>query len=193
VGSGTARIASKTLLPFQQPSNHNAWLKSGRRGRKTSRSNHRLKSLTIAFIVHNEGSKPRQSKTAMKDTCILGPRCTTTKPEENGQFERQRNGEFLGVCPFAGRARLRTVPWVGPITALTWALEIGDVSRFRVIRAATHCTQISRPGGRSRGLGVGLSQPRIGLCPERRCYLQRKNVIRGCISTRRLQSFLNRQ
>ena len=26
--------------------------------------------------------------------------------------------------------RLRTVPGVGPITALTWALEIGDVSRF---------------------------------------------------------------
>src|SRR5262249_25612505 len=27
--------------------------------------------------------------------------------------------------------RLRTVPGVGPIAALTWALEIGDVSRFR--------------------------------------------------------------
>lgn len=26
--------------------------------------------------------------------------------------------------------RLRTVPGVGPITALTWALEMGDVSRF---------------------------------------------------------------
>src|SRR5713226_5140412 len=26
--------------------------------------------------------------------------------------------------------RLRTVPGVGPITALTWALEVGDVSRF---------------------------------------------------------------
>jgi transposase len=30
--------------------------------------------------------------------------------------------------------RLRTVPGVGPITALTWALEIGDVSRFRTIK-----------------------------------------------------------
>ena len=27
--------------------------------------------------------------------------------------------------------RLRTVPGVGPITALTWVLEIGDVVRFR--------------------------------------------------------------
>lgn len=27
--------------------------------------------------------------------------------------------------------RLRTVPGVGPITALTWALEIGDYTRFR--------------------------------------------------------------
>jgi transposase len=32
--------------------------------------------------------------------------------------------------------RLRTVPGVGPITALTWALEIGDVSRFRTIKNA---------------------------------------------------------
>jgi transposase len=32
--------------------------------------------------------------------------------------------------------RLRTVPGVGPITALTWALETGDVSRFRSIKQA---------------------------------------------------------
>ncbi|MEO8053152.1 MAG: transposase [Acidobacteriota bacterium] len=32
--------------------------------------------------------------------------------------------------------RLRTVPGVGPITALTWALEIGDVSRFRTMKQA---------------------------------------------------------
>jgi transposase len=32
--------------------------------------------------------------------------------------------------------RLRTVPGVGPITARTWALEIGDVSRFRSIKQA---------------------------------------------------------
>jgi transposase len=32
--------------------------------------------------------------------------------------------------------RLRTVPGVGPITALTWALEIGDVSRFRSVKQA---------------------------------------------------------
>jgi transposase len=32
--------------------------------------------------------------------------------------------------------RLRTVPGVGPITALTWALEIGDVSRFRTVKQA---------------------------------------------------------
>ncbi|MFL6427255.1 MAG: IS110 family transposase [Acidobacteriaceae bacterium] len=28
------------------------------------------------------------------------------------------------------------VPGVGPITALTWALEIGDVSRFHTIKQA---------------------------------------------------------
>src|SRR6202023_441987 len=32
--------------------------------------------------------------------------------------------------------RLRTVPGVGPITALTWALEMGEVSRFSSIRQA---------------------------------------------------------
>jgi transposase len=31
---------------------------------------------------------------------------------------------------------LRIVPGVGPITALTWALEIGDVSRFRSVKQA---------------------------------------------------------
>src|SRR4029078_5051238 len=32
--------------------------------------------------------------------------------------------------------RLRTVPGVGPITALTWALEIGDYTRFPAIKQA---------------------------------------------------------
>ncbi len=32
--------------------------------------------------------------------------------------------------------RLRTIPGVGPITALTWALEGGDTSRFRSIKQA---------------------------------------------------------
>jgi transposase len=32
--------------------------------------------------------------------------------------------------------RLRTIPGVGPITALTWALEVGDVARFRSVKQA---------------------------------------------------------
>jgi transposase len=32
--------------------------------------------------------------------------------------------------------RLKTAPGVGPITALTWALEIGDVTRFRSVKQA---------------------------------------------------------
>jgi transposase len=36
--------------------------------------------------------------------------------------------------------RLRTVPGVGPITALHWALEMGDISRFRSIKqAVSYC------------------------------------------------------
>jgi len=39
--------------------------------------------------------------------------------------------------------RLRTIPGVGPITALTWALEIGDVSRFQSIKQAIkHIQQV---------------------------------------------------
>jgi transposase len=32
--------------------------------------------------------------------------------------------------------RLQTIPGVGPITALTWALEIGEVARFRSVKQA---------------------------------------------------------
>ena len=32
--------------------------------------------------------------------------------------------------------RLQTVPGVGPITALTWALEMGDIARFRSVKQA---------------------------------------------------------
>ena len=34
---------------------------------------------------------------------------------------------------------MRTVPGVGPITALTWALEIGDYTRFRSIKEVISC------------------------------------------------------
>ena len=47
-----------------------------------------------------------------------------------------------------------TVPGVGPITALTWALEMGEISRFRSIRQAiSYCglcgdeREISGEGG----------------------------------------------
>jgi transposase len=36
--------------------------------------------------------------------------------------------------------RLMTIPGVGPITALTWALEIGEVQRFSSIKkAVSYC------------------------------------------------------
>jgi transposase len=36
--------------------------------------------------------------------------------------------------------RLMTIPAVGPITALTWALEVGDVQRFSSIqKAISYC------------------------------------------------------
>jgi hypothetical protein len=59
------------------------------------------------------------------------------------QHERCRKTEYALVSSLqrdpilADRIkRLRTIPGVGPITALTWALEIGDVSRFQSVKQA---------------------------------------------------------
>jgi len=42
-------------------------------------------------------------------------------------------------------ARLRTIPGVGPITALTWAIEIGDPARFSSVdRAVSYCGLCAR-------------------------------------------------
>jgi transposase len=38
--------------------------------------------------------------------------------------------------PWNKPRQLQTVPGVGPITALTWALEIGDYTRFQSIKQA---------------------------------------------------------
>jgi transposase len=42
--------------------------------------------------------------------------------------------------------RLRTVSGGGPITALTCALEIGDVSRFRTIKQLTRRSVFPKAG-----------------------------------------------
>ena len=49
-----------------------------------------------------------------------------------------RSGEFSRAGSVAGRADQTAPngPGVGPITALTWALEIGDVARFRTMKQA---------------------------------------------------------
>jgi len=47
--------------------------------------------------------------------------------------------------------RLRTIPGVGPITALTWALEIGDVSRFQVGQAGHQLLRTLQRGEKLRG------------------------------------------
>jgi transposase len=58
--------------------------------------------------------------------------------------------------------RLMTIPAIGHVTALTWALEVGEVERFRSIKqvisycgcAAARRVQLATPGGcpsRSKG------------------------------------------
>ena len=66
--------------------------------------------------------------------------------------------------------RLKTVPGVGPITALTWALEMGDISRFRSIRQAIRycglCGDIPRPLLAGHRLGSGSHQCRSNSSQE---------------------------
>ena len=58
--------------------------------------------------------------------------------------------------------RLRTVPGVGPITALTWALEIGDVSRFLSIKQAiSYCGLCGEErSSADKAMGMPLSKQR---------------------------------
>jgi transposase len=58
--------------------------------------------------------------------------------------------------------RLRTVPGAGPITALTWALEIGDVSRFRTIKQAiSYCGLCGdEPSSADKAMRMPLSKQR---------------------------------
>src|SRR5258708_698836 len=67
--------------------------------------------------------------------------------------------------------RLRTVPGVGPITALTWALEIGDVSRFRSIKQA-----ISYCGLCGDERGSADKAMRMPLSKQRNKHIQRALV-----------------
>jgi transposase len=63
--------------------------------------------------------------------------------------------------------RLNTIPGVGPITALTWALEIGDISRFGSIRQlVSYCGLCS---GQDSSAGV---QKRSPLSKQRNKHLQ---------------------
>jgi transposase len=64
--------------------------------------------------------------------------------------------------------RLRTVPGVGPITALTWALEIGDFTRFPSVKEAISYCGLC--GDESSSAGKVLRMP---LSKQRNKYIQR--------------------
>jgi len=64
-------------------------------------------------------------------------------------------------------ARLRTIPGVGPILALTWALEIGDPHRFSAIRKA-----VSYCGLSSRFISSAGIVKRAPLSKQRNAHLQ---------------------
>ena len=64
--------------------------------------------------------------------------------------------------------RLKTIPGIGPITALTWILEIGDYSRFRTIKEA-----ISYCGLCSAEKSSGDKTMRTPISKQRNKHLQR--------------------
>ena len=64
--------------------------------------------------------------------------------------------------------RLQTIPCVGRITALTWALEMGDISRFRSIRQAISYCGLCGDEKRSAETAV-----RTPLSKQRNKHIQR--------------------
>jgi transposase len=64
--------------------------------------------------------------------------------------------------------RLRIVPGVGPITALTWALEIGDFTRFPSMKKANSYCELC--GDESSSADKVLRMP---LSKQRNKYIQR--------------------
>lgn len=59
-------------------------------------------------------------------------------------FHRMEQQLTAGLCPDPELeqrvARLQTIPGVGPITALTWALEVGEPQRFATVgQAVSYC------------------------------------------------------
>ncbi len=64
--------------------------------------------------------------------------------------------------------RLLTIPGVGPITALTWALETGEVTRFHNLKQA-----VSYCGLCSAEVSSGGKQQRMPISKQRNHHLQR--------------------
>ena len=61
--------------------------------------------------------------------------------------------------------RLMTIPAVGPITALTWALEVGDARRFSSIKKATSYCGLS---GAERSSAGTTTRTGLSLCHEKK-------------------------
>src|SRR6266702_3523971 len=75
--------------------------------------------------------------------------------------------------------RLRTIPGVGQITALTWALEIGDVSRFRTIKQAI--SDCGLCGDEQSSADKAMRMP---LSKQRNKHIQRTLVEAAKLATR---------
>jgi transposase len=63
--------------------------------------------------------------------------------------------------------RLMTIPAVGPITALTWALEVGDVQRFSSIKKAISYCRLC--GAEKSSAGISKRTP---ISKQRNQHLQ---------------------
>ena len=85
-----------------------------------------------------------------------------------GQMDRQLIKALHSDHVLADRvARLRSVPGVGPILALTWALEMGDIKRFPSIKAAVSYCGLCGAEKNSAG-----KQQRTPISKQRNKHLQ---------------------
>src|SRR5207237_5188156 len=76
--------------------------------------------------------------------------------------------------------RLQTIPAVGKVTALSWALEMGDISRFRSIRQAISYSRLCGDEKRSAD-----KVARTPISKQRNKHIQRVLVEAAKLSPRR--------
>jgi transposase len=109
-----------------------------------------------------------QSAQDLPESLIPLLRLSRMTVETSGRTEKQLLRSLVKDPRLLERVdRLQTIPAVGPVTALTWALEIGEVKRFRKYKQAVSYCGLC--GSENSSAGV---QKRTPLSKQRNSHLQ---------------------